>query len=73
MKKIDLYPRLSRDGKYPKVEIIAKGKDGKESLLVQMRGKFERASGTKAGSKVYGPLMRNYVESGPALYQIASI
>ena len=73
MKEINLFPRLVRDGKYPMIKIITKDKDGKEGLLVQMRGKVERASGKSGGTKKYGVLMRNYVESGDALYDIAQV
>jgi len=69
MKEANLYPVFIESGSYPKIQIILEDEEGNKSVLVQMRAKVERArSGTR-----YGVLMRNYVETGPGLYQLAAI
>lgn len=73
MEKANLYPIMSTSGAYPKIQIIYEDSDGNKSVLVQMRAKVERASGKSGGSKKYGVLMRNYLETGPALYKLAGV
>ena len=74
MEKAHLYPVLDLNLSYPVIKIMYKPLDyGEPSVLVQMRAKVERASGNLKVGKRYGVLMRNYLESGPALYKIAAI
>jgi len=69
----NLYPVLNTSGSYPKIQIVYEDDEGNKSVLVQMRAKVERASGKSGGTKKYGVLMRNYLETGPALYKLAAI
>ena len=73
MERANLYPVLSLSGSYPKIQIIYEDSEGNKSVLVQMRAKMERASGTSKLGKRYGVLMRNYLETGPALYKLAAV
>lgn len=73
MEKANLYPIINTSGAYPKIQIIYEDATGNKSILVQMRAKVERASGKSGGSKKYGVLMRNYLETGPALYKLAGV
>jgi hypothetical protein len=73
MEKANLYPIINTSGSYPKIQIIYEDAAGNKSVLVQMRAKVERASGKSGGTKKYGVLMRNYLETGPALYKLAGV
>jgi len=71
----NLYPIIKYGAKgNPSIEIRYRDGSGKDTLLVRFRAKLERASGTTAKyGKRYGVLMRNYLESGDALYELAGI
>ena len=73
MEKANLYPILALEGSYPKIQIVYEDEDGQKSVLVQMRAKVERASSKTKAGKRYGVLMRNYLETGPALYKLAAV
>jgi len=71
----DLYPTIKygKEGN-PTIEIRYRDASGKDTLLVKFRAKLERASGKSAKhGKKYGVVMRNYLESGDALYELAGI
>ena len=73
MEKANLYPVYNEKRAYPQIDIILEDAEGNKEILVRMRAKVERASSTTKAGKRYGVLMRNYVETGPALYKLAGV
>ena len=75
MENADLYPTIKYGkGGNPTIEIRYRDEAGNDTRLVQLRAKFERASKkTKNKPDTYGVVMRNYLESGDALYELAGI